>query len=383
MPAIGRVVMVLFFGVFFVIGSAVGVGFFGKPILRILSARQWRSASCEIISSRVHTNRGSEGSTYRVDVTYRYFVADLPHVGRQYQFSSMSTSGYGGKAAIVARLRPGTLTDCWINPADPSDAVIDRGPTADLWFGLIPLVFIVVGGAGMYGAATGTGRFSGLSSSRPTTTTAAYTRIVHGAGSATLRPKYGRAAKLAAFVVLALFWNGIVSLFLSDLLRPSGRGGIQWFLALFLIPFVLIGLGLIALVFYQALKLSNPRPTVTVSKATVALGTDLRVNWSMAGRVQRLARWSLTLEGREEATYTRGTDTTTDTMVFATIPLADQRPPEIARAGSASVTIPAGTMHSFEAAHNKVVWLIRVHGEVPNWPDSDDEFPLTVAPRDS
>ena len=135
--------------------------------------------------------------------------------------------------------------------------------------------------------------------------------------------------------------------------------------------------------FHQALQLSNPRPIVTVSNAIVALGTELRVNWSIEGRVQRLARWSLTLEGREEATYTRGTDTTTDTMVFATIPLADQRPPEIARAGSASVTIPAGTMHSFEAAHNKVVWLIRVHGEVRNWPDSDDEFPLTVAPRDS
>ena len=137
----------------------------------------------------------------------------------------MSTSGYGGKAAIVARLRPGTLTDCWINPADPSDAVIERGPTADLWFGFIPLVFIVIGGGGMYAAATARGRFSGLSSSKPTTTAAVYTRIVYGAGSAALRPKYGRGAKLVAFVAIALFWNGIVSLFLSDVLRPSGRGG--------------------------------------------------------------------------------------------------------------------------------------------------------------
>ncbi len=134
--------------------------------------------------------------------------------------------------------------------------------------------------------------------------------------------------------------------------------------------------------FYQALQLTNPLPTVTVNKAVVALGTELRVNWSIEGRVQRLAHWNLTLEAREEATYIRGTDSTTDTRVFATFPLADQRPPEIARAGSASVKIPADTMHSFEAANNKVVWLIRVHGEVRNWPNSDDEFPLTVAPRD-
>ena len=39
-------------------------------------------------------------------------------------------------------------------------------------------------------------------------------------------------------------------------------------------------------------------------------------------------------------------------------------------------------MHSFDATHNKVVWVIRVRGEVHNWPNSDDVFPLTVAPRD-
>jgi hypothetical protein len=374
-------VVVLFFSVFFAIGAGVGGWFFGKPLLSILAARQWRSASCEIISSRVHTNRDSEGSTYRVDVTYRYFVNDQPYVGRRYKFSSMSTSGYRGKAAIVARLAPGTRTDCWINPADPADAVIERGPTADLWFGLIPLMFLLVGGAGMYGAATARGRFAALSSSKPTTRTATFTKTVHGAGAATLRPKYGRGTKLAGLIVIALFWNGIVSVFLYDLLPPSRRGGLNWFFALFLTPFVLIGLGLIAAAIHQALQLSNPRPTVTVNTAIVTLGTDLRVNWSIEGRVQRLARWSLTLEAREEVTYTRGTDSTTDTRVFATMPLANQLPPEIARAGSASVTIPADTMHSFEAANNKIVWLIRAHTEMRNWPDSNDEFPLIVAPR--
>jgi len=379
--AIGRTVVVLFFAVFFVIGSGVGGWFFGKPILRMLSARQWRSASCGILTSRVHANQDSDGSTYRVAVTYRYFVDDRPHVGQRYQFTTMSTSGYRGKAAIVARLRPGTLTDCWVNPADPGDAVIERGPTADLWFGLIPLVFVIVGGAGMYAGVAGRGRFSELSSSKSTTTGATYKRTVHGAGSAALRPKYGRGLQVAGWVVVALFWNGIVALFLYDLF-PSRRGGLTWFFALFLIPFVLIGIGLIAAAIYQALKLTNPRPNVTVDKAIVALGSVLRVDWSIEGRVERLAHLSITLEGREEATYTRGTDTTTDKRVFAAIPLADLRPPEMARAGSANVTIPAGTMHSFEASHNKIVWLIRVHGEVISWPDSDDEFPLTVAPRD-
>ena len=154
----------------------------------------------------------------------------------------------------------------------------------------------------------------------------------------------------------------------------------RWFVALFLIPFVLVGIGLVGFVIYQALQLANPRPTVTVNKPIVTLGDELRVDWSMDGRVEKLTRFSITLEAREEATYTRGTDRTTETHVFTTITLANHVPPEITRAGSAKVRIPADTMHSFDATHNKVVWVLRVRGELPKWPNSDEEFPLTVAP---
>ena len=159
----------LFFAVFLVIGAAFGIGIFGKPLVHMLAARQWRSASCEIVSSSVYTTQSSDGSMYRVDVTYRYFVDDRRLVGDRYQFMDWSTSGSRGKAAIVARLTPGTRTECWVNPANAGDAVIDRGPTADLWFGLIPLVFIVVGGCGIYVAAAGRGRFSRLTSGKSTT----------------------------------------------------------------------------------------------------------------------------------------------------------------------------------------------------------------------
>jgi hypothetical protein len=98
--------------------------------------------------------------------------------------------------------------------------------------------------------------------------------------------------------------------------------------------------------------------------------------------VKKLTRFTITLEAREEATYARGTDRTTDTNVFATITLANQIAPNIAVSGSEKARIPADTMHSFDATHNKVVWVIRVRGDVPNWPNSDDEFTLTVAPRD-
>ena len=380
--AIGRAVAFLFFAVFFAAGAAFGIGAFGRPLLHMISARQWQSASCEIISSRVQAHQGTDGSTYRVDVTYRYFVDDRGLVGNRYQFMDWSTSGTRGKAAIVARLRPGTRTGCWVNPANPGDAVIERGPTADLWFGLIPQVFISIGGAGMYAVAFGRGRLSDPMSARSTTRRATFTKAVHGAESATLRPRTSRGTLLAVLFIFTLIWNGMLSLFLKSLLPLSGRGAFHWLFALFLVPFILVGIGFVALTIHQALQLANPRPTVTVSKSIVTLGDELRVDWSLAGRVKKLTRFTITLEAREEATYLRGTDRTTDTNVFAAIALANQLPPNIAPAGSATARIPADTMHSFDATHNKVVWVIRVRSEVPNWPNSDDEFPLTVAPRD-
>jgi hypothetical protein len=46
-PVIARAAVFLFFAVFLVIGAAFGIGIFGKPLVHLLAARQWRSASCE------------------------------------------------------------------------------------------------------------------------------------------------------------------------------------------------------------------------------------------------------------------------------------------------------------------------------------------------
>jgi Protein of unknown function (DUF3592) len=379
-----RIGGVLSYGFFFALGLGICIVGFGEPLLQMQSARHWRGTSCEIISSNVTASDSDGSPRYRVDVTYRYFVDDRGYVGDRYQFIKMSSSGYRGKAAIVARLRPRTRTDCWVNPANPRDAVIERGPTADLWYALLPLIFVVVGGAGIGVAALGRGRFSGpmpAAPATPTTRGPTYSKAVHGDGPAALRPGLNRGTQLAIVVGIALLWNGFIYMGLRDLfLSFSRQETISWF-ALFLVPFILAGIGLLGAAIYKTLQLFNPRPNLTVSNSTVALGEELLVNWSMEGRIGKLTRFSITVEGSETATYTRGTRTASSTSVFATIPLANQIPPGITATGGAKARIPADTMHSFNASHNKVFWVVRVRGEMPNWPDIHDDFPLTVAPR--
>ena len=48
-----------------------------------------------------------------------------------------------------------------------------------------------------------------------------------------------------------------------------------------------------------------------------------------------------------------------------------------------SFSIPADTMHSFAAPHNRIVWTLKVRGEIGGWPDVDEDFDLAVMPREA
>src|SRR4029453_1677882 len=88
---------------------------------------------------------------------------------------------------------------------------------------------------------------------------------------------------------------------------------------LFLTPFVLIGAAFAYYAARQTMLYIGPRPHLT-APAAVALGQAFDLRWQISGRVLRIRSMRIDLEGREEATYTRGTDTTTDTRTFVRLP---------------------------------------------------------------
>lgn len=386
----GRVAIALFFSVFLLVGLGVGYGFFIRPVFATLAARNWPAVPCEIVSSRVRTHSDSDGNTYSVDIVYRYTVDGRTHTANRYQFSTVSSSGYKAKAEVVRRHPAGSRQTCYVDPADPASAVLNRDFTSTLWFGLIPLIFALVGGGGLYstlrGKMPGTTSFASAPVSvRAVTSTARRDSagwVPDEAGfdadaPRTLQPATSPKAKLIGLLVVSVFWNGIVSVFLFNQ-TWSGAG---LFMALFLLPFVAIGLGLIGGVFYQGMALFNPRPRLTVSRGVFRPGDTIELTWDFTGRTDRLQHLTLRLEGREEATYRRGTDTVTDKETFARIPILDTADPVAMRAGTTRLAIPPGAMHSFRSANNKIVWSLHLHGKIPRWPDVKEEFPCEIAPR--
>ena len=37
-------------------------------------------------------------------------------------------------------------------------------------------------------------------------------------------------------------------------------------------------------------------------------------------------------------------------------------------------------MHSFEAANNKILWNLNLHGAIKSWPDVKESFKINVVP---
>lgn len=376
-----------FFGLFMVIGLVVFYLVSVRPFAGILSARHWTEVPCRVVSSEVRTHRANKGNTYSVNILYSYVIEDREYKANRYDFVGGSSSGFAGKQAIVNRYPPRSNAICYVDPNDPTAAVLERGFTPMMWIGLLPLIFVLLGFVGLVSTirkrrSAGAGSFGSTARLFSANSINVVPELAPDAGSAplVLRPRSSPASKFIGWTMVALFWNGIISVFLLNLLKSSRAGYFEWFLGLFLIPFVLVGLGLLVAAGYSLLASFNPRPQLTLVPGTPRLGDSVRLEWEIRGRVQALENLQFRLEGREEVTYTNGDRSATDRNVFASLEIVTTSvAPEI-RSGSANVAIPAALMHSFAGPHNKIIWSVQVKGAIARWPDLNEEFALSVLP---
>src|SRR5581483_3417392 len=329
-----------FFGLFMAVGLLVFYLVSVRPFAGILSARHWPGVPCTVISSEVRTHRGDKGNTYSVNILYSYVFDDREYKANRYDFIGGSSSGYDGKQAIVNRYWPGSKAICYVNPNDPTAAVLERGFTPTMWIGLLPLVFVLVGFIGlvsnirkrrdpMFGQPASSAKLFNVAA-------ASVVPVLEPNSASSpliLRARASPAGKFIGCTIAALFWNGIISVFVSHLVKHWRVGPFELFLALFLIPFVLIGLGLIVAVGYFLLAWFNPHPQITLNPGAPRLGDSVRLDWEISGRVEALQKLQLRLEGREEATYTRGTRSSTDLNIFADLEIASTSVAQEMRSG--------------------------------------------------
>jgi hypothetical protein len=126
------------------IGIAFGTFQSVLPIYRAVQSRSWRAASCEVLSSRVVRSMGIERRrrvTFRPDIQYRYHIDDRGYTGNLYNFVPGSDS-FSGYQSVVEQYPPGRRFECYVNPADPTQAVINRDVTSGYFFGVFVFLFL-------------------------------------------------------------------------------------------------------------------------------------------------------------------------------------------------------------------------------------------------
>jgi hypothetical protein len=384
-----KYVMVGFFAVFTAIGGAMLYPLGIKPIAATIAARSWVATPCRILRAEVRDHDGDDGTTYSVYIQYQYQFNGRTYTSDRYEFMGGSSSGYRRKARIVAEYKSAAGPICYVDPENPSQAVLKRGFHAKLLLALFPLPFLLVGLGGMVYTLGGrpTRVVTSAQPWAPQPAGAGQTDLTvlrpGDMGRVVLAPRLSPRAKFAAVVLIALFWDGILSFFVVGAAGDLRRGDANWFEVLFMLPFVVIGLGLIAFAGYQFLNMLNPRPTLDLSRATVRLGGSAELRWSFTGQAGRIREFTVTLRGTEEATYRKGTDTCTNKNTFYEMELYRTSDSLEIASGQIGFVVPQDTMHSFEADNNKIVWSVDIYGRIDRWPDVKESFKIAVVPARS
>ncbi|MDA8017559.1 MAG: DUF3592 domain-containing protein [Thermoanaerobaculia bacterium] len=424
-----------FFGIFALAGLGAFVGLFVMPVLKIVDARSWTETRCSITSSHVESVSSDDGTTYRVAIKYTYQADGTSYTGDRYDWSSGSSSGYDGKRAVVDSMPEGSTVACFYDPDMPSESVIRRGAGWFLLWGLFALPFMAVGFGGLFflikapaitrkasrmaeaersarvhrpsprPASTGftaspsvsEANRGGLSFQPPSSPGAFNTTAqpaddgrptwpdhppMAPAGQIDLEPNVSRTGKLIGALIFSAIWNGLIGLMIWKVFEDvfAGRSD-DWlrFETFFFIPFVLIGLLLILFVIHTFLSLFNPVAHLQLGTGGPEVGTRFPMQWRLTGSSGRLRSLVIRIEGRESATYRRGTNTTTDRHTFYEEELVRIEPVRVSQ-GSSEVILPAPSLPTWSSNNNKIQWRLLVQGDIPFWPDVSEDFPIEVSP---
>lgn len=364
----------LLFLLLFLAGSGIFWRFFLEPIAMLISSQRWQPTPCKIYYPDTERDDSGEKRAAGDRLRYRYTFNGEPYKSARIWFFKPDA---GELDAIRRRYPPGDAV-CYANPRRPEVATLERDFRPQFLIALFPITLAMIGLVGLLM------QFH----RRPARSfVEAYARQQR---EATIGPD-GRVVRrkgrgLAVFLLSTIFaiaYNGVVYFLVRELVDTWSEGlpgchGL--FLTGFAVPFIAIGIAAIVLAVYLLLKLFNPRPTLTVSSANVPLGSSLEISWHFAGRIRRIRRVRIVVEGREEATYTRGAKIYTDREVFTSIELINSRDTSIIPHGHVTFTMPPSAAPSFRSANNSVSWAVRIHGHVRRWPDVETEVQLNIIP---
>jgi hypothetical protein len=384
--------MLLLFGIMAWVGWFITKTTVWIPLQSYFAAYDWQQVPCTIQESRItrseptrqeRRSRSTTTST-RVEVTFTYSLGGKEYRSSRYDFIGAYSSGdHDEKRAILARYPAGTRTQCWVDPDNPQNAVLNREFSETYVVGSLFSLFLVAGVGGI--GWTLFHVFGGAERQRQRRK-ARRGETPEDAEPQKLKPRVPIARTLIGGSLVAAVWNGLIWFALNQAWKDGELNGC---LIVFFIPFMLVGLLLIWATIAPFLMLSNPRLELILSRR-------------FYGKAERVRRLLITVESPDipillkwEAEEAEDALVTEEEMEndpaleedpamekdmpdFLTIVDTDQ--PMLIAEGTARFEVPAGAQDLFDLDEDReeLHWTLRTRCEIPRWLDSVEEHTLTI-----
>ncbi len=186
----------------------------------------------------------------------------------------------------------------------------------------------------------------------------------------TMMPTTSRIRRLVLSIIPALALCWFLDRYANSMIRWAERiGGIREYILMgfFGNLFIILTLFLTSIALRELLRLFNPRVELMADPSGIRPGSTVEIGWRVSGGLTRLKRLVVALVAVENPTGPRAYGA----VYHVRLPVAELwEAPEI-RLGQVNYTVPASTPDRSDWH-----WFLWVHGEIPWWPDIDEEFAI-------
>lgn len=351
------------FGILTLSGAGLFWGTVVVPYRLMQSARTWTSIPCTVLQSEVVRHRGSKGRvTWSAEILYSYEYGGQEYRSNRFGVLGGSSSDRQGMLDIVARYPRWSRSMCWVDPANPNQALLDRDWNVPFVLPLFAGGLLLVGVCGFVSGfrkllqkMRGSSQVASVPGFAPLATSCQPAFLA----PAELKPSMGPVKRILLCLLIAFFWNAIVSVFVGMALHGWQKGEPDLVLTVFLLPFLGIGLFLVGLIPWSILALTNPRVHGELHPPSPVPGEPVVFRFRLEGRTDRIH--SLKVECVERPLRREA---------FPSKTLLWDSADHGGCVDRGEVTFP------FPASDPGVSRILRVNGEIPLWPDVETEFAM-------
>ncbi|MBI3466955.1 MAG: DUF3592 domain-containing protein [Planctomycetes bacterium] len=405
--ALGSAGLVVLYLAFFFLGSLAMALIVARVVIPDLRVnQQFAEQKCLVLQTRLEPGEVNGARMYRPEVRILYEVDGKTYRTAAYDIARRYYRDQPQQQKLLDAFKVGQEYPCWHDPADPNRVVLVRGYTWSGWLLLLlPLSFIILGGAGLVYTVLEWGKSAERQSAiaqravqleifeqtkaddRQHPNIPRQEHLTDSPGTVLkfrLPSVTSPAWMLILALALSLISNGALAIFTATALDDYWRGASNWLLTLFLVPLTIAGVAAVVFFLRQLLIMTWVGPTVIeISEQPLRPGREYQLFLSQTGRL-RMNALRLVLACDEVATYQQGTNTRTEIQRVHEQELFRREDFSIQHGipfeAQLSLHVPSEAMHSFKSNHNRVEWKLLVQGDVVRWPNYERCFPIVVYP---